>query len=91
MGSFSSQEKNNVQNLAGSKEGESIVEISNSSLEQDIYICGNYDMDLFKNKIINNISEPKKPNVKYYEKMAKHKEISDWHFFLRLKKKISMK
>ena len=87
MGSLSSQEKNNVQNLAGSKEGESIVEISNSSLEQDIYIRGNYDMDLFKNKIINSISDPKKPNVKYYEKIAKHKEISDWHFFFAPKEK----
>ena len=50
-------------------------------MEQDIYVCGNYNKDFFKNYIIKDFREPMKPNIIYYETMGKHKEIKDWHFF----------
>lgn len=64
-----------------------IEEISKSSLEQNIYVCGNYDLNFFEKNIIKDIRCPTNSNVKYYDKMAKHKEITDWHFFLQFKSK----
>ena len=61
--------------------------ISKSSLEQNIYVRGNYDLNFFKKNIIKDIRCPTNSNVKYYDKMAKHKEITDWHFFLQFKSK----
>ena len=82
MGIFSdSQEKQNVKDLSKTIEGKSILEISNSSFEQNIYVCGNYELKFFENNIIKASRYPEKLNVKYYIKMGKHKEITDWHFF----------
>ena len=82
MGIFGdSQEKQNVKNLSKTSEGKSILEISNSSLEQNIYVCGNYELNFFESRIIKEFRFPAKSNVKYYSKMGKHKEITDWHFF----------
>ena len=75
------QEKREVSNLEGTNEGILIKDISSSSMEQDIYVCGNYNKDFFKNYIIKDFREPIKPNIKYYEIMGKHKELKDWHFF----------
>ena len=61
-----------------------IEEISKSSLEQNIYVCGNYDLNFFEKNIIKDIRCPTNSNVKYYDKMAKHKEITDWHFFFAI-------
>ena len=80
---FSTSEKQDVEDHAKSKEGESILEIANSLLEINIYVCGK-DTDtfnFFEKNIIKDVRFPTKSNVKYYDKMAKHKEISDWHFF----------
>ena len=82
---FSTSEKQDVEDHAKSKEGESILEIANSLLEINIYVCGNYDPNFFEKNIIKDVRFPTKPNVKYYDKMAKHKEISDWHFFFATK------
>ena len=68
-----------------SSEEKFIQEMSKSSFEQDIYICGNYSLNFFENKIIKRLSNPMKPNIKYYDKMGKHKEIPDWHFFFAKK------
>ena len=46
------QEKREVSNLEGTNEGILIKDISSSSMEQDIYVCGNYNKDFFKNYII---------------------------------------
>ena len=82
MGIFGdSQKKQNVKDLSKTNEGKSIIEISNSSLEQNIYVCGNYELNFFENNIIKEFRFPAKSNVKYYSKMGKHKEITDWHFF----------
>ena len=77
----SNQEKREVSVLEETNEGKIVKEISTSSMEQDIYVCGNYNKDFFKNYIIKDFREPMKPNIIYYETMGKHKEIKDWHFF----------
>ena len=83
MGIFSgNQEKQDVKELSDTFEGKSIQDISNSPLDQDIYVCGNYDLQFFKNKIVKDLRGPMKDNVKNYEQMGKNKEIPDWHFFL---------
>ena len=55
-----SQEKKDVEQLSSSREGRSILEISKTSLEQNIYVCGNYNIEFFKKNIINGILNPKK-------------------------------
>ena len=82
---FSTSEKQDVEDHAKSKEGESILEIANSLLEINIYVCGKNTFDFFEKNIIKDVRFPTKSNVKYYDKMAKHKEISDWHFFFATK------
>ena len=81
------QEKKNVEELSLTIEGRNIEDISNSSLDQNIYVCGNYDIDFFQNNIIQEFRLPAKSHVKYYVKMGKHKEIKDWHFFFAPKNK----
>ena len=76
-----SQEKKDVEQFSSSREGRSILEISKTCLEQNIYVCGNYNIEFFKKNIINGILNPKKNTNNSYETMAKHKEIKDWHFF----------
>ena len=80
----STEEKKETTNLEHTNEGESILNISKSSLEQNIYVCGNYDLNFFEKNIIKDIRCPTNSNVKYYDKMAKHKEITDWHFFFAI-------
>lgn len=81
------QEKKNVEELSLTIEGRNIEDISNSSLDQNIYVCGNYDIDFFQNNIIQEFRLPAKSHIKYYVKMGKHKEIKDWHFFFAPKNK----
>ena len=83
----SSQENKDFKNLSNiniENIDESILDIS---FEIDIYICGNYDNNFFQNNLITNLRFPEKPNIKYYEIMAKHKDIKDWHFFFAPKDK----
>ena len=61
------------------------MEIANSLLEINIYVCGKDTFNFFEKNIIKDVRFPTKSNVKYYDKMAKHKEISDWHFFFATK------
>ena len=79
------QEKKDVKDLSETFEGKSIQDISNSSLDQDIYVCGKYNLNFFENKIIKGLRIPMKNKVNYYEKMGKHKEIPEWHFFFAKK------
>ena len=76
MGIFSgNQEKQDVKELSDTFEGKSIQDISNSPLDQDIYVCGNYDLQFFKNKIVKDLRGPMKDNVKNYEQMGKIKRF----------------
>ena len=81
------QERKEVEELSLSNEGINIENISKTSLDQNIYVCGNYDIDFFQNNIIQEFRLPAKSHVKYYVKMGKHKEIKDWHFFFAPKNK----
>ena len=76
-----SQEKKEVNNLSTSREGKSILEISQTSLEQNIFVCGNYNLEFFEKNIISGLINPRKENNNAYDKMAKHKAIKDWQFF----------
>lgn len=75
-----SQESTNVQNFLNTEEGKSIDKISHSSFEQNIYVCGNYDINFFKENIIDNPKDPR-PDITSYIKMSKHKQIKEWYFF----------
>ena len=77
----SSQEKKEVIDFSNTNEGKSIEDLSKSYMDQDIFVCGKYDINFFKNNITGNLKLPVKSNIRYYEKMAKHKDIKDWHFF----------
>ena len=78
----SSQESKNLSQFSETDEGKSIVEIGSSSFEQNIYVCGNYDIDFFSKNIINSPPlNPRKPRITNYIKMAEHKHIDEWHFF----------
>lgn len=77
----SSQEAKDLENYSKSSEGASIKEIGKSTFEQNIYICGNYDINIFINNLIQTLENPYKSGISNYEKMAKHKEIDEWHFF----------
>ena len=81
-----SQESTDLENFQKSVEGNSITEISNSSFEQNIYVCGNYDIDFFENKLTEHLVNPRK-NVSNYIMMAKHKDINEWHFLFSQKLK----
>ena len=83
-----SEEKSNVENYSKSKEGKSIIDIGKSTLEQNIYICGNYNINFFTDNIVEPLSYPQKPNINNYSQMARHKDIKEWHFFFSPKKKI---
>ena len=85
----SSQEKKDLEKFSSSSEGKSIIKISESFFTQNIYVCGDYDINFFKNNIIEPLRFPKS-DVEYCEKIAKHKVIKDWHFFLLIKEKILM-
>ena len=76
-----SPEKKEVNNLSTSREGKSILEISQTSLEQNIFVCGNYNLEFFEKNIISGLINPRKENNNAYDKMAKHKAIKDWQFF----------
>ena len=76
----SSQEKKDLEKFSLTNEGKSIKKISESSFTQNIYVCGDYDINFFQNNIIEPLQFPKS-DIKYCEKIAKHKVIKDWHFF----------
>lgn len=82
----SSQEKKDLDKYSSTSEGKSIKNISESFFTQNIYVCGDYDINFFKNNIIEPLRFPKS-DVKYCEKIAKHKVIKDWHFFFGHKEK----
>ena len=84
----SSQEKKDLEKFSSSSEGKSIIKISESFFTQNIYVCGDYDINFFKNNIIEPLRFPKS-DVEYCEKIAKHKVIKDWHFFFAHKGKNS--
>ena len=82
------QEKKDIKNISNITL-ENLINITLENLrnnipdrlyEQNIYVCGNYNNNFFKN-IIKELKFPIKPNIKYYETMAKHKDLKDWHFF----------
>ena len=83
------EEKHNVDHFSKIREDKSILEIINSTLEQNIYICGNYDIGFFVINIIETLLYPKKSNITNYIYMASHKNIKEWHFF-SLQKKINL-
>ena len=85
----SSQEKQDVEKLEKTNEGAIIKDISSAPMNQDIYVCGNYDNKFFQDYFIKDFRLPTKPNITYYDNMGKHKEISDWHFFFAPKGKNS--
>ena len=74
------QEKKDIKNISNITLENLRNNIPDRLYEQNIYVCGNYNNNFFKN-IIKELKFPIKPNIKYYETMAKHKEIKDWHFF----------
>ena len=74
------QEKKDIKNISNITLENLRNNIPDRLYEQNIYVCGNYNNNFFKN-IIKELKFPIKPNIKYYEAMAKHKEIKDWHFF----------
>ena len=73
----SSQEKQDVEKLEKTNEGAIIKDISSAPMNQDIYVCGNYDNKFFQDYFIKDFRLPTKPNITYYDNMGKHKEISD--------------
>ena len=80
----SSESKIKLENYSKTIEGSTIEKIGNSNFEQNIYVLGNYDMNFFTD----NISEiPKNPYsaVNTYNKMSRHKQIKEWHFFFTQK------
>ena len=74
------QEKKDIKNISNITLEDLRDYIPDRLYEQNIYVCGNYNNDFFKN-IIKELKFPIKPNIKYYETMAKHKDLKDWHFF----------
>ena len=74
------QEKKDIKNISNITLENLRNNIPDRLYEQNIYVCGNYNNYFFKN-IIKELKFPIKPNIKYYETMAKHKDLKDWHFF----------
>lgn len=74
-------EKDQLNDYKNSEEGKSIIDIGKTTLEQNLYVCGNYNIEFFQNYIIEPISYPLKSTIKDYNQMARHKEIKEWHFF----------
>ena len=58
-----------------------LEDLSNSSFAQNIYVCGNYNLNFFGNNFIKDLLLPKKPKIRYYELMSKHNDVEGWHFF----------
>jgi len=77
----SSQESKDLSEFSQTDEGKSIQEIGKSSFEQNIYVCGNYNLNFFEQNICQPTLNPKLDNISYYIKMSKHKQIKEWHFF----------
>lgn len=77
----SAQEAKQLAEFSKSDEGKTIEEIGKSKFEQNIYVCGDYDMKFFENYMTDLFINPKYDFVNYYYKMAKHKLIKEWHFF----------
>ena len=74
------QDKKDNKNISSITLEELRYYIGERTYEQNIYVCGNYNNNFFKN-IIKELKFPIKPSIKYYETMAKHKDLKDWHFF----------
>ena len=81
----SSQESKDLNKFSQSQEGKSVKEIAKSNFEQNIYVCGNYEDKFFEDNITEKFLNPRISNIKSYEKMAKHKQLPEWHFFFAKK------
>ena len=78
-----SEEKREVESLHKVKGN--LFQKSDISLEQNIFVCGYYNLEFFEKNIISGLINLRKDINNTYDKMAKHKIINDWQFSFVLK------
>ena len=79
MGSSETKEKLNK--FEETSEGETIKLIGKSNFEQNIYVTGNYDLNFFVKNIVEIPRNPLLSGITSYQKMSRHIQITEWHYF----------
>jgi len=77
----SSEVKRKLNNFEKTSEGETIKEIGRSNFEQNIYVTGNYDLKFFVKNIVEIPRNPLLSDITSYQKMSRHIQITEWHYF----------
>ena len=77
----SSESKTKLSQFEKTTEGQTIKEIGKSNFEQNIYVIGNYDLKFFVKNIIEIPRNPLLSDINSYEKMSRHIQINEWHYF----------
>ena len=80
-----SQESKDLNKFSQTQEGKSVKEIAKSNFEQNIFVCGNYEDNFFEDNITEKFLNPRISSITSYDKMARHKQINEWHFFFSKK------
>ena len=76
-----SEVKEKLNNFEKTSEGETIKEIGQSNFEQNIYVTGNYNLKFFVKNIVEIPRNPLLPDITSYQKMSRHIQINEWHYF----------
>ena len=78
---ITSETNKELEKFEKTSEGQTIKEIGKSNFEQNIYVTGNYDLKFFVKNIVEIPRNPLLSGITSYQKMSRHIQINEWHYF----------